>query len=88
MNGTAFMVFVFPFLVGVLLGAVLFKWKRSWILSAVFAAASVIVWIRTKYLADHGVDGTVMLAAWMATEFTVGFALVGGVAWLVRKCRR
>ena len=88
MNGTVFMVFIVPFLVGALLGAVLWRWKRSYLLSAVFAAVSVFAWFRTSYLAEHGVDGTVMLAAWMATEFTVGFALVGGIAWLARKCRR
>ncbi len=87
MNSTVFMVFILPYLLGALLGAVCFKWKRSYLLSAVFAVVSVIIWFRTKYLADHGVDGTVMLIACMATEFTIGFALVGGIAWLVRKLR-
>ena len=34
---------------------------------------------------NRGVDGTILLWALMATEFTVGWLLVGGISAWVRK---
>ena len=48
------------------------KWKRGYILSGIFALTSAVVWLWTNHLADHGVDGTVMLWALMAIELAIG----------------
>ena len=86
MNSTTFVVFVLPFLIGVIVRLMFLKWKRGYILSSVFALISVIVWLWTKHLAaNHGVDGTVMLWALMATELTVGAFIVGGISFLMKK---
>jgi len=61
------------------------KWKRGYLLSAAFALISVIAWLWTRHLVNHGVDGTVMLWALMAAELTVGSLLVGGTALLMKK---
>lgn len=87
MNGTAFFVFVFPFLLGAVLRAMLLKGKRGRLLSCVFALIAVIVWIWTKSLADHGTEGTLLLWASMAIELTVGSCVVGGLSLLLKKTR-
>lgn len=87
MNSTVFTVFVFPFLIGVIIRLMFLKWKRGYILSGVFALISVIVWFWTKHLVDHGVDGTVMLWALMATELTVSSLIVGGISLLIKKIK-
>ena len=68
--------------------SMLLKWKRGYILSGIFALTSAVVWLWTNHLADHGVDGTVMLWALMATELTVGSLIVGGISLLIRKIKR
>lgn len=88
MNGTAFFVFVFPFLLGALLRAMLLKWKKGYLLSCVFALIAVIVWIWTKSLVDHGMEGTLLLLALMAIELTVGSCVVGGLSLLLKKRRK
>lgn len=88
MNGTAFFVYVFPFLLGALLRAMLLKGKRGGLLSCVFALIAVIVWIWAKSLADHGTEGTLMLWALMAIELTVGSCVVGGLSLLLKKRRK
>lgn len=85
MNSTVFMVFVLPFLMGVMIRFVFLKWKRSYIVSGVLVLISVIVWAWTNYLVNRGVDGTILLWALMATELTVGWLLVGGISAWVRK---
>ena len=87
MNSTVFTVSVFPFLIGVIIRLMFLKWKRGYILSGVFALISVIVWFWTKHLVDHGVDGTVMLWALMATELTVSSLIVGGISLLIKKIK-
>ncbi|MBO5728054.1 MAG: hypothetical protein J6R39_05470 [Oscillospiraceae bacterium] len=87
MNSTVFSLFVLPFLIGVIIRSMFLKWKRGYILSGVFALISVIVWLWTKHLANHGVDGTVMLWALMATELAVGSLIVGGISLLIRKIK-
>ena len=88
MNGMAFFVFVFPFLLGAVLRAMLLKWKRGGLLSCVFALIAVIAWIWTKSLVDHGMEGTLMLWALMAIELTVGSCVVGGLSILLKKRRK
>ena len=88
MNGMAFFVFVFPFLLGAVLRAMLLKWKRGGLLSCVFALIAVIAWIWTKSLVDHGMEGTLMLWALMAIELTVGSCGVGGLSLLLKKRRK
>lgn len=88
MNGTAFFVYVFPFLLGALLRAMLLKGKRGGLLSCVFALIAVIVWIWAKSLADHGTEGTILLWALMAIELTVGSCVVGGLSLLLKKRRK
>ena len=87
MNSTAFTVFVLPFLIGVVIRLMFLKWKRGYFLSGVFALISVIVWLWTKHLVHHGVDGTVMLWAWMTTILTVGSLIVGGISLLIKKIK-
>ena len=88
MNGTAFFVYVFPFLLGALLRAMLLKGKRGGLLSCVFALIAVIVWVWTKSLIDHGMEGTVLLWALMAIELTAGSCVVGGLSLLLKKRRK
>ena len=85
MNRTGFTVFVLPFLIGIIVRSMFLKWKRGYIISGVFALLSVIVWFWTKHLAHHGVDGTIMLWALMATELTAGAFIVGGISFLMKK---
>ena len=85
MNSTTFVVFVLPFLIGVIVRLMFLKWKRGYLISGVFVLISVIVWLWTKHLVHHGVDGTVMLWALMATELTVGAFIVGGISFLMKK---
>ena len=88
MNGMAFFVYVFPFLLGAVLRAMLLKRKRGCLLSGVFALIAVIVWIRTKSLVDHGMEGTLLLWALMAIELTAGSCVVGGLSLLLKKRRK
>lgn len=87
MNSTVFTVFVLPFLIGIIIRLMFLKWKRGYIISGVFVLISVIVWLWTQHLANHGVDGTVMLWALMATELTVGSFIVGGISLLIKKIK-
>ena len=84
MNGTVFAVFVLPFLIGIIIRLIFLKWKRGYYLSGVFASISVIAWLWTNHLANHGVDGTVMLWALMAAELTVGSLIAGGMLLLIK----
>ncbi len=85
MNRTVFMVFLLPFLLGAIVRVPLLRWKKGHLLSAVFLLFSVAIWIYTEYLVNHGVDGTVLLWAVMATEFTVGYFLIGCISRLMKK---
>ena len=87
MNSVVFIVFILLFLIGVMIRFMFLKWKKGCILSGVSVLISIIVWILTKHLADHGVDGTVMLWALMAAEFTVGSLIVGGISLLIKKMK-
>ena len=83
-----FIIFVLPLLIGMLIRLLFIKWKKGYILSGVFALITVVVWIWTKNLVNHGVDGTVMLLAWMSTIFTGGSLIVGVISILIKKFRR
>ena len=87
MNSAVFMYFVLPFLIGILIRLMFLKWKKGYIISGVFVLISAIVWIWTKHLVNHGVDGTVLLWAVMTSEFTVGLLLVGGISLLIKKIK-
>ena len=87
MSSTVFRVFVLPFLIGIVIRLMFLKWKRGYALSGVFALISVIVWLWTNHLANHGVDGTVMLWALMTTELTVGSLIVGGISLFFKKIK-
>ena len=84
MNSTAFIIFVLPFFIGIIIRLLFLKWKRGYILSGTFALLSVIAWVWTKYLVSNGVDGTVMLWALMATELTIGSLITDGIALLLK----
>ena len=56
-------------------------------MSCVFALISVVVWIWTENAVNDGVDGTIMLLAWMSTIFTVGSLIVGGISLLIKKLK-
>ena len=88
MNSVIFTVFVLPLLIGVMIRLMFLKWKRGYLISGVFVLISVIVWLWTKHLVHHGVDGTVMLCALMTTILTVGSLIVGGISLLIRKIKR
>ena len=84
MNSTAFIIFVLPFFIGIIIRLLFFKWKRGYILSGTFALLSVIAWVWTKYLVSNGVDGTVMLWALMATELAIGSLITDGISLLLK----
>ena len=87
MNSAAFMYFVFPFLLGIIIRLLFYKWKKGYILSGAFALIAVAVWIWTNHLVNHGVDGTLLLWAVMATELTVGSLITGGISLLIKKTK-
>ena len=84
MNSTVLILFVLPFLAGAMIRSMFLKWKRGYILSGIFALTSAVVWLWTNHLADHGVDGTVMLWALMAIELAIGSLIVGGLSRLIK----
>ena len=84
MNSTAFIIFVLPFFIGIIIRLLFLKWKRGYILSGTFALLSVIAWVWTKYLVSNGVDGTVMLWALMAAELTAGALITDGIFLLLK----
>ena len=87
MNSSVVTVFILPFLIGAMIRLVFLKWERGYIISGAFALISVIVWLWTKHLVDHGTEGTVMLWAWMTTELTVGSFIAGGISLLNKKTK-
>ena len=87
MNTTVFMVFVLPFLIGAIIRLAFLKWKRGYMISGVFALISVIAWLWTTHLVNHGVEGTVLLWALMATELTTASLIVGGISFLRKKIK-
>ena len=87
MNSTVFMVFVLPFLVGAMLRLAFIKWKRGYMISGAFALLSVIAWFWTTHLVNHGVDGTILLWALMATELTAASLIVGEISLLMKKIK-
>ena len=84
---TNFTVWILPLLIGVLIRLLVIKWKKGYILSCVFALLSIVVWIWTKNLVNHGVDGTVMLLALMSTILTGGSLIAGIIYLLIKKIR-
>ena len=84
MNSTAFIIFVLPFFIGIIIRLLFLKWKRGYILSGTFALLSVIAWVWTKYLVSNGVDGTVVLWALMATELAIGSLITDGISLLLK----
>ena len=88
MNSAVFTVFILPFLIGIGIRLIFLKWKRGYLLSGVFALISLVVWIWTNHLTDHGVDGTVMLWALMAAELTAASLIVGGIWLLIKKTKK
>ena len=87
MNRTVFVVFVLPFLIGAVIRTAFLKRKRGYMVTAVLALLSVIVWLRTRRLVNHGVDGTVLLWALMAAELTAASFMVGGISLLRKKIK-
>ena len=88
MNNTVLIVFVLPFLIGAIIRSIFLNWKRGYALSGAFALISIVAWVWTNHLVNHGVDGTVLLWALMATELTAGSLIVGGISFLVKKMKR
>jgi len=84
---TNFIVWVLPLLIGMLIRLLVIKWKKGYILSCVFALLSIVVWIWTKNLVNHGVDGTVMLLALMSTILTGGSLIAGIIYLLIKKIK-
>ncbi len=82
-----FAIWILPLLIGMLIRLVFVKWKKGYMLSGVFVIASIVVWIWTKKLVSHGVDGTVMLWARMSTVLTVGSLIVGVISLLIKKIK-
>ena len=83
-NSTAFIIFVLPFFIGIIIRLLFLKWKRGYILSGTFALFSVIAWVWTKYLVSNGVDGTVMLWALMVAELAIGSLITDGISLLLK----
>ena len=87
MNRAAFMYFVLPFLIGIIIRLMFLKWKKGYLLSGVFVLISIIAWLWTSHLVNHGTDGTLLLWALMATELTVGSVIAGGISLLIKKIK-
>ena len=87
-NQNNFTIWIMPLLIGILIRLVFIKWKKGYIISCIFALISITVWIWTKHLVNHGVDGTVMLLAWMTTILTVASLITGGISLLIKKLKR
>ena len=87
MNSAVFMYFVLPFLIGIIIRLMFFKWKKGYLLSGVFILISIIAWLWTSHLVNHGTDGTLLLWAVMAAELTAGSLITGGVALLMKKTK-
>jgi len=87
MNRAVFMYFVLPFLIGIIIRLMFLKWKKGYLLSGAFVLISIIAWFWTSHLVNHGTDGTLLLWAVMATEFTAGSLITGGVALLMKKTK-
>ena len=64
-----------------------YQMEKRLYFSGVFALITVVVWIWTKNLVSHGVDGTVMLFAWMSTILTGGSLIVGAISLLIKKIK-
>ena len=87
-NQNNFTIWIMPLLIGILIRLVFIRWKKGYIISCIFALISITVWIWTKHLVNHGVDGTVMLLAWMTTILTVASLITGGISLLIKKLKR
>ena len=87
MNSAVFMYFVLPFLIGIIIRLMFLKWKKGYLLSGFFILISIIVWLWTSHLVNHGTDGNLLLWAVMATELAVGSLIVGGIALLMKKVK-
>jgi len=82
-----FTVWILPLLIGIFIRVFFIKWKKGYILTAVFVLISVMVWVWSKNLVNHGVDGTVMLSGVMAVMLTVGSVSVGGILLLIKRIK-
>ena len=87
MNSAVFMYFVLPFLIGIIIRLMFLKWKKGYLLSGVFILISIIAWLWTSHLVNHGTDGTLQLWAMIATELTVGSLITGGISLLMKKTK-
>ena len=76
-----------PCLIGAAIRAIFLKWKRGYFLTVALALLCVIVWLWTDRLVARGVDGTVLLWAYIAAELFVGSFLAGGISLLIRKIK-
>ena len=87
MNSTVFICFVLPFLVGIIIRLMLLKWKKGHLLSCGLILVSMIAWLWTNHLVNHGTDGTLLLWAVMAAELAAGSVITGGISLLMKKQR-
>lgn len=87
MNSAVFMYFVLPFLFGIIIRSMFLKWKKGYLLSGVLILISIITWLWTSHLVNHGTDGTLLLMAVMAAELSAGSLITGGIALLIRKTK-
>ena len=83
-----FAIWIMPLLIGILIRSVFIRWEKGYIVSCGFILISIAVWIWTKHLVSHGIDGTVMLLAWMTTILTVASLITGGISLLIKKSKR
>ena len=87
MNSTVFMCFVLPFFIGIIIRWMFRKWEKGYLLSGVFILISIIVWLWTSHLVNHGTDGTLLLWAVMTAELTAGSLITGGISLLIKKAK-
>ena len=88
MNSAVFMYFVLPFLIGIIIRLMFLKWEKGYLLSGVFILISIIAWLWTSHLVNHGTDGTLLLWAVMAAELTAGSLITGGRSLLIKKTKQ
>lgn len=84
-NWNLFCIFVLPFLVGLSLGIILWKCKKTYLLSGGMLVLCLLLWCVISNVNTHGSElfGLIM---WMFFCFSFGFLLVEIIKFAGKKC--
>lgn len=81
-----FCIFILPVLIGLVLGIILWNFKKTYIISAVLLFICVILWCVIPNINTHGSEGPGLLL-WMFSLFKAAFSFVEIVKFVLRKKR-